>query len=141
MAYRAFRIDIVYSSELFSCLYDSSSLDGNAIAEALALAVNDARDEEVAPHAVGLGGFDDGVVRLDCLVLHVISRLMTGCQTLLSNRCWRYRIRQQRTYLGHYVVRWFRTLLEVIQLCVRVEDPPVNGQASMLAEYLRASRM
>ena len=69
-AYRAFGIDIVYCPEFLGRFNDSSSLNGDAIPESLALTVDDARDEEVASHAVGLGCLDDGIVRVDCLMTH-----------------------------------------------------------------------
>ncbi len=54
---------VVHCPGLLSCFNYSNCLDGNAVLETFALAVDDARGKDVASDIVSLGGFNDCVVR------------------------------------------------------------------------------
>lgn len=73
--YGSLLINVVDAACPLGCLDDSGSLDGDSIAEPLTLAVYNARDEDVATHAVGLGSFYNTIVGGDGLW---ITALVTG---------------------------------------------------------------
>jgi len=60
-------IDVIHCPNCFRRFHNGSSLDRDAVAESFALAIYDARHEDVASDSMGLSSLDDYVVRRYCL--------------------------------------------------------------------------
>ena len=74
--YCAFGVDIVHCSKFLGSFDYCGGLDGYTVSEPFTLAVNDARDEEIASHAVGFGGLNNGIVGVESLVSREVSTLL-----------------------------------------------------------------
>jgi hypothetical protein len=109
--------------------HDGDCLDGSAIAEPGALAIDDTRDVYVRVHAMFLSGFDHLVVRADSLV-----RVSIG---ILDNHHWT----DEWTYRLHGRERRLRALLYLVEALIGIADDPVSRVASEAAEKLRSGRV
>jgi len=137
ITYGTFRINIIHCANLLCASHHSCSLDGYAIAETRAFAIDNAWYEYVASNSVQLCGFDDGVIRL-----HSLGTSQFTCNSKYNSASEGHgQVEQRSTYQFHHPMWRFRPLLQLKQPLFIIPHLPINRHTSMLAEDLRARGM